>query len=108
MQEFDFASNIRRAAFAFFAVPGTEGDPEWLGAVERALPDKGAPVVCACERGGRLSNRAGEKLGSQSRSLKAVFLLRQAGYTDVRLLDGGVYEWRRAGLPVVEEEGDDE
>ena len=57
-----------------------------------------------CERGGSLETKPGVKFGFSSRSLKGVHFLRQAGYRNVTHLAGGVYGWRRAGLPI---EGDE-
>jgi len=98
----DVFANIRRAAFAFFAIAGTERNPEWLNQVQAAVKgNKGAEIICVCERGGSLENKPGMKLGFQSRSLKAVYLLRQAGYRNVKVLDGGMYRWAREDLPMV-------
>lgn len=93
---------IRRAAFAFFAIPGTERNPEWLSLVGAAVKNnKNADIICVCERGGSLQNKPGMSLGFQSRSLKAVYLLRQAGYRNVKVLEGGMYKWTAEDLPVV-------
>ena len=75
---------------AFFAVPGTERDPEWLERVRAAVPDLGSEVIVACERGGSLETRPGTQYGFSSRSLKALHFLRQAGYRNVSHLRGGV------------------
>ena len=96
---------IRRAAFAFFAIPGTERNPEWLEQVAAAVKgNKGAELIVVCERGGSLVNKPGMSLGFQSRSLKAVYLLRQAGFRNVRVMEGGMYGWGQADLPVVSDE----
>jgi hypothetical protein len=42
IQGWDLASNIRRAAFAFFGIYGTERNKDWLQQVEASVP-KGAP-----------------------------------------------------------------
>ena len=100
---FDAASIIRRAAFAFFAIAGTERNPEFLAQVARRVPNKGAELLCLCESGGSLETRAGVAKGFQSRSLKSVFLLRQAGYKNVKHVRGGSRAWQKAGLPMVEQ-----
>ena len=96
---------IRRAAFAFFAIPGTERNPKWLDQVNAATKDnKGAELIIVCERGGSLTNKPGMSMGFQSRSLKAVYLLRQAGFRNVKVLEGGMYGWGQADLPLVTDE----
>ena len=104
MQEYDVFSNIRRVAFAFFGLAGTELNPNWLADVQRAVPNKSAELVVMCEMGGKLENKPGMKFGFQSRSLKALYYLRQAGYRNVRHMTGGVAAWAAAGLPLEERE----
>jgi hypothetical protein len=101
IQKWDVFSNVRRVAFAFFGIAGTELNPAFLAGVEAATKgNKGAELVVFCERGGSLENRPQMKLGFQSRSLKAVFYLRRAGFRNVRHMTGGVSAWAAAGLPV--------
>ena len=77
--------------------------PEWLSGAIRGsmlLPvnqiashvdsfglDKSKPVIAICR--------------SASRSLTAVRLLRNAGFTDVRHLRGGMIAWQGANFPIV-------
>lgn len=49
--------------------------------------DKATPIIVVCQNG----QRAG----------KAQAALRQAGYSEVYLLDGGLAAWQQAGLPVI-------
>jgi len=53
--------------------------------IERAVPDRAAPVVIYCASG--------------IRSLFAQRTLAELGYTNVRSLAGGFTGWKRAGLP---------
>ena len=53
--------------------------------IERAVPDREAPVVLYCQGG--------------TRSLLAVRSLNELGYTNVKSLAGGFTGWKRAGLP---------
>ena len=53
--------------------------------IERAVPDRAAPVVVYCASG--------------TRSLLAARSLAELGYTNVRSLAGGFTGWKRAGLP---------
>ena len=95
-------SLIRKAAFAFFAVPGTERDPEWITKMRAAVP-LGTEIIVACERGGSLETRPGTMYGFSSRSLKAIHFLRLAGYSNVCHLSGGMYEWcRTPGLTTLD------
>lgn len=62
-------------------------------------------VMVICEAGGSIENKSGTQFGFQSRSLKAVYYLRKAGYTKVLHVAGGTSRWFREGLPA--EEGTD-
>ena len=53
--------------------------------IERAVPDRAAPVVLYCASG--------------TRSVLAARSLVELGYTNVRSLAGGFTGWKRAGLP---------
>ena len=53
--------------------------------VEKALPDKDAPIVCYCGGGGR--------------SALSADALQRMGYTNVRSLAGGFRGWAAAGNP---------
>ena len=53
--------------------------------IERAVPDRDAPVVVYCASG--------------TRSVLAARSLAELGYTNVRSLAGGFTGWKRAGLP---------
>ena len=55
--------------------------------VSEALPDKDAPIVVYCSLGIR-SEEIGEKL-------------KKAGYTNVKNLYGGIFEWKNKGYTVV-------
>lgn len=77
-----------RGEFARAQIAGTS--PVNRGALEVRLPvmvpDRRVPVVVCCDDG-RRSGLAAETLASM-------------GYTDVKVLAGGVDEWQRQGLPV--------
>jgi hypothetical protein len=47
----------------------------------------GTEVIVACELGGSLTAKPGADTGFQSRSLKAVYYLKKAGYTNVKHLE---------------------
>lgn len=49
--------------------------------------NKATPVILICQNG--------------QRSNKALDALKQAGYTEVHALEGGLDGWKKAGLPVV-------
>jgi len=100
IQGWGLAANVRRAAFAFFGIIGSELNPEWLAEMEAQVP-KDKKLVVTCARGGKI-NAKGTKFGFESRSLKAVFRLRNAGYKNVQHLEGGISQWEREGLPVLE------
>jgi rhodanese-related sulfurtransferase len=54
--------------------------------VEKAIPDKDAPIVLYC--------------GGGFRSALAADNLQKMGYTSVISMDGGMRAWREAGYPV--------
>eukprot|EP00198_Chlamydomonas_reinhardtii_P014419 XP_001703756.1 predicted protein [Chlamydomonas reinhardtii] len=76
------AANIRRVGFAFFGIFGTELNPNFVAEVAAKIP-KNKEVIVLCESGGTLENKPGTQFGFQSRSLKAVYYLTMAGYTNV-------------------------
>ena len=77
-----------RGEFARAQIAGTS--PVNRGALEIRVPvmvpDRRVPVVVCCDNGRRSALSAGT--------------LASMGYTDVRILAGGIDEWRRQGLPV--------
>ena len=77
-----------RGEFARAQIPGTS--PVNRGALEIRLPvmapDRRVPLVACCNDGRR------SKLAAET--------LTRMGYTDVRVLSGGLDEWQRQGLPV--------
>ncbi len=63
-----------------------------IGALSERLGELGAPdqaIVTVCRSGGRVST--------------AAQILQQAGYRNVRVLEGGMVAWRMAGYPVAVE-----
>ncbi|EFJ41288.1 hypothetical protein VOLCADRAFT_107756 [Volvox carteri f. nagariensis] len=97
----DLASIIRRAGFAFFGIFGTELNESFLTEVAAKVP-KNKEVIVMCETGGTIENKPGTQFGFQSRSLKALYYLQQAGYGKVLHMKGGLGDWQRAGLPLSE------
>jgi rhodanese-related sulfurtransferase len=105
IRNWDIFSNVRRVAFAFFGIAGTELNPAFVEQVAAVTKgNKNAELVVMCERGGSLETRPQMKMGFQSRSLKALYYLRQAGYRNVRHMTGGVTAWAAEGLPVQDAE----
>ncbi len=96
IQGWDLASSVRRAAFAFFGIFGTERNPNFLDEVLARVP-KNKEVVLLCEMGGSMENKSGTKTGFQSRSLKALYCLRKAGYSKLYHMEEGIGGWQRAG-----------
>jgi rhodanese-related sulfurtransferase len=92
----------RRFMFTFFGVVGTEPNPEFVHEImEVADPRKG--VVLACNLGGHLEEYGPSPHGYQTRSLMAAYELFLNGYEDVRVVKGGIGEWRRQERTLVEE-----
>ncbi|GBF94343.1 hypothetical protein Rsub_06965 [Raphidocelis subcapitata] len=93
------AATIRRIGFSFFGIYGTELNTSFAEEVASLVP-KGREVILVCERGGSLQNKSGTKFGFESRSLKAAYYLRKAGYSKVSYVEGGLSRWVSEGLPL--------
>lgn len=99
IQKWDAPSIIRRAAFAFFGIAGTEPNPSFDAdalAVLALQGKKRALVICAT--GGSLTPKEGAAWGFSSRSLKAVWRLRRAGAGNATRLvhvSGGMRDYLR-------------
>jgi len=100
----DAPSLIRRAAFAFFGIAGTEPNPDFDAQALAALRGKRRALVL-CATGGSLVPKEGAAWGFSSRSLKAIWRLRRAaagagggGASVPRLVhvEGGMRTWSRA------------
>jgi rhodanese-related sulfurtransferase len=55
------------------------------GVRDARLEDKGRPILCMCAKGGQAS------LGAK--------LLKDYGFTNVKIIEGGIEGWKNAGLP---------
>ncbi|GLI63265.1 hypothetical protein VaNZ11_006169 [Volvox africanus] len=99
--DWDLASIIRRAGFAFFGIFGTELNETFIAEVAAKVP-KNKEVIVMCETGGSIDNKPGTQFGFQSRSLKALYYLQQAGYGKVLHMKGGLGDWQREGLPLAD------
>jgi rhodanese-related sulfurtransferase len=77
--------------YAYGHVPGAVSLPQAELATRLAEVPRDRPVFAICESG--------------MRSLRAAQFLRQMGYGRVTSVRGGTAAWRRAGRPVVTEEG---
>lgn len=54
--------------------------------------------------GGSLETKPGVLTGFQSRSLKAIYKLREAGFTRLYHVQGGLIDWNVAKLPTTQPE----
>ncbi|KAI8477262.1 MAG: Rhodanese-like domain-containing protein [Monoraphidium minutum] len=106
IQSWDPASIIRRLGFSFFGIYGTQLNKDFSEDAAAAIP-KGKEVILVCENGGSLDNKPGTLYGFQSRSLKAAYYLRRAGFNRISYVQGGVSRWTSEGLPIVAGGGDD-
>lgn len=113
----DLKANMRRLGYALITnFAGTERNPDFISlALEATGGDKNKKIVVMCNIGGTLLTyveRKGLKakkfadpermFGRQSRSLKAIYELQEAGFTNVYHLKDGLYEWMHQGLPTAE------
>lgn len=111
----DLKANMRRLGYAMMTdFAGTERNPLFIEQALKAVGgDKTKKVVVMCSIGGTLQTyveRKGPKakkfadpermFGRQSRSLKAVYELQEAGFSNVYHLKDGVNEWIHLDLPI--------
>ncbi|MBB3256208.1 rhodanese-related sulfurtransferase [Paraburkholderia bannensis] len=64
---------------------------ELQGKVAQFVKNKSNPVLLVCQTG--------------QQSHKAASLVKEAGFAEVHVLDGGVNAWQQAGMPVVKQGG---
>ena len=108
------ADNAKRLAMAFFQMTATERNSDFAAEALEALP-KNKPVVVACDIGGTLEvtiekKRGGKVVkafedkervfGRESRSLKACYELKKAGFSKLYHLKDGQQMWEYKGLPM--------
>ncbi|KAG0573939.1 hypothetical protein KC19_VG223200 [Ceratodon purpureus] len=111
----DLKDNLRRLGYALITdFKGTERNPDFVAtAVEAVNGDKSKQVIVYCSIGGTLQTfveRKGPKakkfndperlFGRQSRSLKAIYELQEAGFTNVLHMKGGLNEWMHLDFPL--------
>lgn len=111
----DTKSNLRRLGYALITdFRGTERNPDFVEAAIAAVGgEKSKQVIVYCSIGGTLKTfveRKGPKakkfndperlFGRQSRSLKAIYELQEAGFTDVVHMKDGLNEWMHLDLPI--------
>ncbi|KAK3286481.1 hypothetical protein CYMTET_5983 [Cymbomonas tetramitiformis] len=95
IQGSDLASNAKRAAFGWVGTYGNEFNDDWVDDMKQAFPNKGKPLILMCASGGSMEAKPGAATGFQSRSLKAVYYLKKAGYKNVYHLEGGSTQWAK-------------
>ena len=104
---------IKRAVMAGLFMKATERDPGFVENVRKLVPNKNTKVIVMCSIGGTLEtvvkvastgkvnkNDLDRTYGRESRSLKAIYELKRAGYKNVVHMEGGLSEWRYNGLPL--------
>ena len=106
--------NAKRLAMAFFTMAATERNPDFAeAALAEVAPDR--PVIVACDIGGTLDVKIEKKrggkvvksfedkervFGRESRSLKACYELKKAGFAQLYHLKDGQHMWEYRGLPM--------
>eukprot|EP00242_Pyramimonas_sp_CCMP2087_P009557 CAMPEP_0198219098 /NCGR_PEP_ID=MMETSP1445-20131203/72543_1 /TAXON_ID=36898 /ORGANISM="Pyramimonas sp., Strain CCMP2087" /LENGTH=242 /DNA_ID=CAMNT_0043896397 /DNA_START=193 /DNA_END=921 /DNA_ORIENTATION=+ len=88
----DIFTNAKRVVFFWNGKAGTELDPDWIRNVQDVVP-KNKTLVVMCNQGGSLASKPGAPTGFASRSLKAVYFLKEAGYSKVSYLEGGAPQY---------------
>lgn len=111
----ELKDNLRRLGYALITdLKGTERNPDFVAeATEAVGGDKSKQVIVYCSIGGTLQTfveRKGPKakkyndperlFGRQSRSLKAIYELQEAGFSNVVHMKGGLNEWMHLDLPL--------
>jgi rhodanese-related sulfurtransferase len=115
IQGTELKDNLRRLGYALITdFKGTERNPNFIAAATAAVNnDKTRQVIVYCSIGGTLQTfveRKGPKakkyndperlFGRQSRSLKAIYELQQAGFTNVVHMKDGLNQWMHLDLPL--------
>lgn len=109
--------NVKKLAMASFAMKATERDPDFVDTFCKTVK-KNSKVLLMCAVGGTLDTnvtyRRDKKLfadperafGRESRSLKAIFELYDAGWSlnNIRHVEGGFQQWKYQGLPLADDE----
>uniref|UniRef100_A0A383W322 Rhodanese domain-containing protein n=1 Tax=Tetradesmus obliquus TaxID=3088 RepID=A0A383W322_TETOB len=109
--------NVKKLAMASFAMKATERDPDFVDTFCKTVK-KNSKVLLMCAVGGTLDTnvtyRRDKKLfadperafGRESRSLKAIFELYDAGWSlnNIRHVEGGFQQWKYQGLPLAGDE----
>lgn len=104
---------IKRVVMAGLFMNATERDPDFVENVRKIAPNKNTKIIVMCSIGGTLEtvikvastgkvnkNDLDRTYGRESRSLKAVYELKRAGYKNIVHMEGGLSDWRFNGLPL--------
>lgn len=85
---------------ALLGKPATEHNPDFSQQMTTITQSELNPtVIVACNQGGNLNFVKGDP-ASYTQSLQAAYELYEAGFTNVRLLEGGIPRWQEDGLPM--------
>lgn len=88
----------------------TERDPDFVQKVTALAPDRfqaNSTVILACDRGGSVKDDDASNPSSYTQSLQAAYELYEAGCTKIRILEGGIRRWQQDGLPMEDNDDDD-
>lgn len=105
MSQLSVGKVMKLVAMTANGVQPTEYNPKFVEQVRAAAVD-GKAVILACEAGGTLQATTNFATGKTSRSLKGCWKAIQSGAISADKcyhLDGGVYRWFTAGLPMTGE-----
>ena len=91
---------MKRAFYAVNGVRGLEANPNFVAQVLSKLPSRSSKLAVMCDAGGTLQPSGAFVYGKSSRSLIAIWLLLNAGFTEVVHAAGGLREWASDELPL--------
>lgn len=102
-------ANLKKVAAFFVGLPAKERNPDFNTMALEKLP-KNKPLIVTCDRGGNLDGSRTNSFGTAKEysdtdqytlSLKAAYLLYEAGFTQLSIMKGGISNWRAKKLPMV-------
>lgn len=97
--------SFKRFVYAVNGMKGSQLNEKFLEQVQAKFPDKGQSIAVMCNSGGTYEASLAGVEGKKSRSLIAIYqMMKDAGYTNVIHVSGGMREWGAADMPVVGED----
>lgn len=93
--------SLKRIVYAVNGMTGSQLNENFLEQVQAKFTDKDALIAVMCNSGGSYEASMAGLEGKKSRSLISIYLmLKDAGYTNVKHVNGGMREWGASDSPI--------